>query len=107
LPGLFVDVDVEGIGHKLPNLPPTMEAASKLIKRFPVEPDLVVRSGYGFQCYWSFAEALSAEDATGLLGSWAVTWQKLAREDGYHIDNVWSLDRVLRLPGTFNWKGAT
>jgi hypothetical protein len=107
LPGLFVDVDIAGPGHSLPNLPPTMGAAVELVKRCPFEPDAVVRTGYGLQCLWRFAEALPALDAIGMLASCAVTWQRLAREAGHHIDNVWSLDRVLRLPGTFNWKRVT
>ena len=106
LPGLFADVDVKGEGgHKLPDLPPTEEAAITLIKRFPLPPTTVVRSGHGFQPLWHFAEAVPAVDAIELLARWALTWQRLAKELGeYRIDNVWSLDRILRLPGTGNFK---
>ena len=106
LPGLFADIDVQGEGHKLPDLPPTEEAAITLIRRFPLDPTAVVRSGHGFQCYWQLAEAVPADDAMVWLARCALTWQRLADEAHYHVDNVWSLDRVLRLPASHNWKEA-
>jgi hypothetical protein len=105
LPGLYVDIDVESEGHKQPGLPPTMEEAIALAKRFSIKAQAVIRSGYGLQCFWRFAEAVPADDAIGLLARWGVTWRRLAGE--YHIDPVWSLDRVMRLPGTGNWKEVT
>jgi hypothetical protein len=106
IPGLWLDVDVAGEGHKLPGLPADYDQAIHLVRRCEYRPTAVVRSGYGLQCWWVFAEHLPAVEASALLGRWQTTWSRLAKEHGVHLDNVANLDRVMRLPGTLNWKGA-
>jgi AAA domain len=105
IPALWLDVDVAGDNHKLPGLPADYEAAIALVQRCPYRPSAVVRSGYGLQCWWVLAEPIPATEAGPLLERWQQTWAKIAKGQGVHLDNVANLDRIMRLPGTLNWKG--
>jgi AAA domain len=106
IPGLWVDVDVASDAHKLPGLPTSYEEARLLALSYSSPPSMVVRSGYGLQVWWLFRESLAADEALDMLARWQLTWEHLADQRSLHIDNVSNIDRVMRLPGTFNWKGA-
>lgn len=103
VPAMWADLDVTGPGHVSTKLPPTEEAAQELLASFP-QVSVCVRTGGGLQPYWLLDDPLPAEMAVPVLDRWAYTWQEIGRERGYHIDSVWDLPRVLRLPGTTNWK---
>lgn len=102
---LWLDVDIAGTGHKASNLPLDLAEAAELVRRFQLPPDIVVHSGYGIQCYWQLSEDLEATEAQPLLTKWAATWLSIAKEKRCHLDSVWNIDRIMRLPGTYNWKG--
>src|SRR5215469_13769119 len=104
IPALWLDIDIAGPAHRLPNLPLTKNVVVALMDRFPFPPTAVVHSGYGMQPWWRLKEPLPAAEAVPLLMRWQVTWERIATEAGVHIDNVSNLDRVMRLPGTFNFK---
>src|SRR5690606_781039 len=53
IPGLWVDIDVDGPNHKTTGtLPPDRDAAWQLIADFPVPPTAVVDTGGGLQAWW-------------------------------------------------------
>lgn len=104
IPALWVDIDVRGSGHKADDLPPDREAALALIADFPLPPTVIVDSGGGLQPYWFLAEPASAEEALDFLPRWGATWAELGRRRGWHVDNVFDLARIMRLPGTHNRK---
>jgi len=106
IPGLWLDIDIaDGTGaHKLANLPPSIQAAAQLVQRFPVTPSAVVRSGHGIQPWWLFAEPLAVAEARPLLHRWQLTWEAMAAEHGWHLDDVSDAARMMRLPGTINYK---
>lgn len=107
IPGLWLDIDVAGPNHKTAaTLPPTIDAAFELLSDFPVPPTAVVHTGGGLQPYWLFDEMRLVEECGDLLDDWHHTWSELANRRGYHLDNVSNVDRVLRLPGTFNRKNG-
>ncbi len=106
IPGLWLDIDVAGPNHAQTDLPPTIDAAEQLIAAFPVPPTVVVNTGGGLQAWWLFNEPVAAVDATPLLARWGATWAERGRERGWHVDNVFDLARVMRLPGTTNRKTA-
>lgn len=107
LPGLWADIDVAGPNHATEGLPATMEEAWALLQRFPVPPTAVVATGGGLQPWWLFSEPLAVDEGTrALLARWGATWASLAAVDGLHIDNVFDLARIMRLPGTLNTKGT-
>jgi hypothetical protein len=69
----------------------------------PLKPTLAVYSGGGVQPYWILDESLDAD----LRDEWAVLSHRLARlvvGPNRTPDNVSNAERVLRLPGTRNWK---
>jgi putative DNA primase/helicase len=110
LPGLWVDVDVQGPAHKAANLPPTKDAALALIREFPLPPTLVVDSGHGLQAWWLFREVwvfeteADRQTAQTLACRFLVTLQANVRTHGWQIDPTADLARVLRPPGTWNRK---
>ena len=110
IPGLWLDVDVQGPTHKSDRLPPTFEAAEALISRFPLKPTLIVHSGHGLQSHWLFKEVWyfttpeERQEAAALVQRFQATMQGYAAQQGYMIDSTHDLARVLRLPGTYNRK---
>ena len=108
IPGLWVDIDIEGPNHKGAHaLPKSLDEARSLIADFPIPPTAVVVTGGGLQAWWLLKEPLAVEDgAAELLTQWGHTWAELGRRRGWHVDNVFDLPRVMRLPGTFNRKNG-
>jgi hypothetical protein len=112
VPALWVDIDVAGPAHKKKNLPPDMGACRKLLEAAPLEPSIVWDSGHGCQAIWLLDEIWRIESdedrkaAITLAFRWGKTLEEIARKQGYELDAVQDLARVLRLPGTFNWKIA-
>ncbi len=106
IPGLWLDVDVVGPGHRSTNrLAPDLDAAHALVARFPEPPTAIIHSGGGLQAWWLFAEPMTADDdAQHLLDRWGATWARLGDEAGIDPDPVFDLPRIMRLPGTTNRK---
>lgn len=104
VPAAWVDIDVKGPNHKADNLPPTLAAAAELVRDFPLGPSVVVNSGGGLQAWWLFPELIDTHDLDGFFGRWAATWKELGRRHEWHVDNVFDLARVMRVPGTYNHK---
>lgn len=104
IPALWLDVDVNGPGHRTSGLAQSYEEARLLINRYPEKPDAVVRSGHGFQVWWKATEMLDQTEAITYLGRWRRTWLGYAKAAHIHLDDVWDLPRIMRLPGTYNWK---
>lgn len=106
-----LDIDVLGPGHKATNLPTGQEDAARLIEEagFP-EPSIWIASGGGFYPQWRFSEPIDVQDpeefawvADG-FASISAHFIRVARDLGWHLDNVRDLARVFRMPGTTNRK---
>lgn len=105
LPGMWVDIDIAGPGHRTPyKLPTTVDEARQLIARFPLAPTIIIHSGGGLQAWWLYNEPLPAADSRRLLDRWAATWAQISQDTGWHVDNVFDPARIMRLPGTYNRK---
>ncbi len=105
IPALWLDIDVEGDGHKTDQpLPLTVDEALDGLKQFPKPPSLVVSSGGGVHAYWTLYKPVPAADAPPLLSRWHETWVEIMGDMGWHIDNVSDVARILRVPGTLNHK---
>lgn len=104
LPGLWVDIDIVGPNHARTDLPATLDEAFDLIDTFPLPPTWVVETGGGLQPWWLFAEMIDVADMSDVLDAWAYTWTARAAARGWHLDNVFDLARIMRLPGTVNRK---
>lgn len=107
LPALWVDLDVVGPNHARDDLPPDLDAAHSLLGDHPQPPTVTVRTGGGLQAFWKLDEPIPAADGIDLLRRWGATWAELGRRRGWHVDSVFNVDRIMRLPGTTNTKGLT
>ena len=111
LPAFFLDVDIKGDGHASQALP-TEDEAFAILETCPLEPTLIVHSGGGLHAYWVFEEAwIIAPGETDKVNSLSKAFQSTligaAKQEGLHVDQTGNIDRVLRLPGTFNFKTGT
>jgi putative DNA primase/helicase len=110
--GYWADIDIAGPGHAKPNLPPDRESAEAILERIGPRPSVVVHSGHGLQAWWLFREpwmfdtAEERGEAAIKARHWAWTIRTHARALGFDADSVGDLPRVLRVPGTLNYKVA-
>ena len=108
LAGMWADIDVAHPVHKKPNLPPTQEEALTTLEEALLEPTLLVDSGHGIQAWWLFEEPwLFHTTEEHELGRRASQWwhqhiNALYTAQGWITDSVFNLDRIMRLPGTWN-----
>lgn len=114
IPGLWCDLDIAGPNHVDSSLPPDEDAASFLLAQFPLPPSLIVATGGGWHAYWLFNEfwqfstSLDRAKAKDLCNGFARTFSYHAAQYNWTFDSAptGDLARVLRLPGTFNYKNA-
>lgn len=111
IPGLWVDIDYrDGDAHKKQNLP-TKAEAEKLIAEIATlrAPSVVVHSGHGYQVWWLFAgtwtlDAETRPTAAATQQGWLYRVRDVARAHGWDVDATIDLARVMRVPGTMNFK---
>jgi hypothetical protein len=113
IPGLWLDLDIAGPGHKATNRPPDASAAWRLVRAaVPLPPSYIVGSGGGLHCYWLLHEVWSFEGEDerryaarlARLLQWLVVAE--ARKHGWITDSLGDLSRVLRFAGTINRKAG-
>lgn len=103
------DVFTKGLSKK-PNYPPTFEDAGKLVNIGPHQPSHRVLSGYGIHGYWRLLEPWTFETAEGRAAAKSashrvhLTFQDRAALDGWVLDATYDLVRIMRVPGTLNYK---
>jgi len=84
---LWTDLDAKTIGSKQRSL--------QSLIRFAISPSVVVDSGHGYHAYWKLDTPVGFEHARlAMIG--------LARQ--LNGDHVYDQARILRIPGTTNWK---
>lgn len=107
IPGVWLDLDY-GSAHKRQDLPPSAEAAREVLESLELQPSALVDSGAGLHAYWIFREPWTLESAEERQRA-----AQLVQAVQAHVDQAlgcWGLDathdlpRVLRVPGTHNWK---
>jgi len=112
--GLWLDLDIVDPLHAKPNLPRTVDEAMELIDGLPngLVPSVVIHSGHGLQAWWMFREPwmfdsqAEHDDAELLEKRFIYYFKSEAKKRGWDVDSVFNLDRVLRVPGTTNYKGV-
>lgn len=110
LVALPLDIDVAGPGHKATEgLAATIADAKRAVEQFPVPPTVLIHSGGGLQAWWFLAEPIEVDDPEAMraLSCWADTWEAIGARMGIKVDNVFDVPRIMRLPGTANWKTGT
>jgi len=110
MPGLWMDLDY-GPNHKKTDLPATLEEILEEVDKLPMRPSMIVKSGNGIHLYWKFKEPVEFEtleerhNMEMLNRRWHQLVKNRWRDKGWGMDSVWDLARVLRVPGTYNYKG--
>lgn len=113
LTALWADIDVaHPQAHKAANLPPNIDSAMRLLPdRLP--PSIIVHSGYGLHVYWllstpwTLADDAQRQQAKLLLQHLQQYIRSAATANGWTIDPTADLSRIMRLPGTWNFKLPT
>lgn len=114
VPHVWVDIDVantsRGDGKRLP---PSFAAAMSILDRVGLAPSMVIDSGHGLHAYWCLSEpfVITSEEARmaarKLTRRWWMTVREVAKAvGGWDVDPAHDLARVLRVPDTWNRKGA-
>ncbi|PHS25514.1 MAG: hypothetical protein COA85_06895 [Robiginitomaculum sp.] len=114
LPAVVVDIDIKGDqAHSETKLPETKEQALEWIKGLTLpQPSMIVHTGNGLHVYWLFDTPFMITDDTSRNRA-----EKLSKginqfiiqegkKSGFHFDNVGDLARIVRVPGTFNYKSS-
>lgn len=110
LPAMFVDVDYGDLGHKSKKLPPDEKTALELLDLFPLKPSVIVNSGFGLHAYYVLEEPLKivkpeeCKRAESTIKDFQHKMIETFSQKGFHLDDVATLPRVLRVPGTHNKK---
>lgn len=119
VPGVWLDLDLDVDGHHKPadtglrRLRDSTEAQELLDKTGLPEPTALLSSGGGLYAWWLYHEPLTLweddlDSAGAITLSDAVNTRvaDVAREMGVAIDRTSDVVRVLRPPGSLNWKGG-
>lgn len=113
---LHIDLDIlhpDKDVHKKENLPPTVEDAVNLIKEFPLNSSAIAFTGYGIHAYWFLQNFHLFDDGDDkikymqLLERFKILWRFRVQQKNWAFDATQDIARVLRMPGTKNWKLKT
>ena len=108
----WMDIDIAGQAHKVSRLPGSRQECIDFLEDFSLKPTLIINSGYGLHVYWVFSEvwyfdgAGEREKARQLSDKFQKTLIQMAKEKGWDLDKTSDFVRVLRVPGTKNYKLA-
>lgn len=110
LTAFWMDIDIgKASDHAKQNYPPDEAAADKILSYLP-QATMVVHSGHGYHVLWRFKEpwildSLDEQRHAALCArAWGFKIRDVARAKGWIVDSVHDLSRVLRIPGTMNYK---
>ena len=101
---IVTDIDIRSDAHKSENLAADFDEAKSFL---PFAPTILINSGYGIQAYYVFETPIKISDDNR---EECKRRNELfldvirARANGKTIDAVGDLPRILRTPGTFNYK---
>ena len=95
------EIDYGADGHKKGSDYENYDEAIKAIEKFQPQPTLINLSGGGLHCYWVLRTPVKTDDI-GVKELESINkyfLKELGADSGTH-----NLDRVLRIPGTYNFK---
>lgn len=107
---MFADIDIKGPAHKQIELPNTKEEVISFLRSLPFPPTYIIDSGNGIHAIWLLEEpfVINTPDdlhhirtvSTG-FGAFII---REGQKHGWLLDNVQDIPRMLRAPGTMNFK---
>ena len=110
VPGLWFDLDLAYGQHASSTLPTTDDQALDWLFALPAQPSLIVHSGGGLYPFWLFREPYRVTTPAELEAIQALSEQfthtlgVAGRTRGWTLDALGDMARVLRPPGTVNYK---
>lgn len=108
VPGLWIDLDLKDDTH--PNNPEDINDLVDFLNDLPLQPSIMVASGHGIHAHWVLKEFWEIEsdqerdEVKGLFQGWQDFIRSRAAVKKWKVDSTHDLSRVLRLPGTTNFK---
>lgn len=98
-----LDIDYGSVGHKKKSQYRDYQEALKAIQNFYLRPTMVIHSGGGLHCYWVPKRPILAAEI-GVERIEAVNKALISLLGG--DPGTYGIERILRVPGTFNFKKA-
>ena len=98
---LHAEVDYGKDGHNKTSSHATYDEALEAINGFEYEPTLIIHSGGGFHCYWVLSNPVNVKE-TGVTKIESINIKLSALVGG--DKGTQDISRVLRIPGTYNFK---
>lgn len=102
LSAVFADLDVKPGG--VSSLGVAGEIIEDVSMMLGTRPSAIVLSGHGLQPYWPLTDGPAGGRARALLRRFGRLVAHVAEIRGGRVDPVYDLARVLRVPGTWNYK---
>lgn len=104
---LWLDVDCEAPGREgsdyFADVDEAVEVVDACLGEVLAEAALVVGSGWGVQYWIPLAAPVPGQDASRMVRA-LVGW--VGEVSAKQIDRVWDVTRVMRMPGTLNWRAG-
>ncbi len=108
LTALWCDIDYKEKPGGMGSEPEALDLLADLESALGTPATVVVHSGHGIQPYWPIAGAgitdANRDAVATLLKRWGALVQEIAGTHSGHVDNVYDLPRILRVPGSTNLK---
>ena len=107
---MVADVDVLSSAHKENALPKTEKEAIDFVNSLKLKPSIIVRSGNGVHAIWLLDEPFTIhnederEQIRKLSAGFGMYVIAEGRKNGWKLDNVQDIPRMLRAPGSLNFK---
>lgn len=108
--GAYADFDIKGLAHKQDALPESKEQLFDFLQdESPISPSLLIWSGNGVHAIWLFEEPYMLEGDSSYMGNVIKGWEAYLKSKAFEM-YVWKFDsvadtaRMLRAPGTINFK---
>lgn len=108
--GAYADFDIRGLAHKQDALPESKEQLLDFLQdESPISPSLLIWSGNGVHAIWLFEEPYMMGDDSSYIGNVIKAWETYLKAKafemyGWKFDSVADTARMLRAPGTINFK---
>ena len=113
IPGLWADIDLKSDDpavHQKDGLPEDLAEVMDELDQLPLMPTMLISSGNGLQAYWLLTEpwVFASDDERDQAAELSHNWQRIImhrwKRHEWTMDATHDLARVMRLPGSLNYK---
>jgi len=111
LTALYADLDFKAKPNGMSSWHEAMEVVEALSSIIGFQPSAIVHTGGGIHPYWPVLDGevddINRADMIKRLKRWGALVKLTAASHGGDADSVYDLPRILRVPGSLNWKEST